>query len=105
MTESPPQGGVRTGRRRADRAGASGGKPTAAGEPLVVRLDDLRRDVDPAGFGVRRAGSLLGRLGLLARDDGDAGGPRWTIAPEHLPGLRSAASPASAEASRAPQPS
>lgn len=76
-----------------------------AGEPLVVRLDDLRRDVDPAGFGVRRAGSLLGRLGLLARDDGDAGGPRWTIAPEHLPGLRSAASPASAEASRAPQPS
>lgn len=83
--------------RRADRLDV--------GVALVVTLEELRQEVDPTGEGVRRAGSMLGRLGLLTRSDSGLTGARWTIAPEHLAGLRSVAFPASPGPSPPPQPS
>jgi DNA helicase HerA-like ATPase len=77
----------------------------APGEPLVVGLESLRREVDPAGDGVRRAGSLLGRLGVLERQGSSERGARWTIRPDGFAGLRAAASSAVSDRSVTPQPS
>lgn len=76
-----------------------------ADEPLRIELDELRRDVDPSGEGVRRAGSLLGRLGLLARDTGGPNGGQWTILAENRARVRTLAASCRGEVSVPPQPS
>jgi Helicase HerA, central domain len=76
-----------------------------SGAPLEVALDELRREVDPRGEAVRRAGTLLGRLGLLSRVEHGDEGPRWVIEPAGFSELRAQAGLTSPEDSHAPQPS
>lgn len=60
----------------------------APGVPLVVRLEDLRREVDPDGVGVRRAGSLLRRSGVLHRTERGETGSIWVMDRDRLVALR-----------------
>jgi len=73
------------------------------GDTFRVRLEDLRRDVDPEGTGVRRVGSLLGRHGVLSRVEGTEEGPAWVLRSDRLVALRDRAaadSPTSADISQ-----
>jgi energy-coupling factor transporter ATP-binding protein EcfA2 len=51
------------------------------GDLVRISLDELRREVDPTGQGVREAGGRLGRLGVIARVDRDEVGACWWIDP------------------------
>ncbi|MGP8072890.1 MAG: helicase HerA domain-containing protein [Thermoplasmata archaeon] len=58
------------------------------GNGLEVRLEDLRREVDPDGTAVRRVGSLLGRRGIVTRAETRDSGPVWVVPPDRVADLR-----------------
>jgi hypothetical protein len=86
------------GRRLDARVGAG---------PVRVPLDELRREVDPSGRGVREVGGRLGRSGAIVRTGRDGSGTCWWIDPERWErSFPTSAAPGSAEADASPpQPS
>jgi len=77
-----------------------------AGEPLRVKLSELRSSLDPGGRAIREAGARLGRAGAMVSGAPSDGSAVWVVDPAKIPPLvgLSPSSPSS-EASERPQPS
>ncbi len=77
-----------------------------AGEPVRVKLSELRSSLDPGGRAIREAGARLGRAGAMvsgARSDGSA---VWVVDPSKIPTLTGMPpSLPSSKGSERPQPS
>ena len=77
-----------------------------AGEPLRVKLSELRSSLDPGGQVVREVGARLGRVGALISAARSEGSAVWVVDPARIPPLTGKTpSLPSSGASERPQPS